>query len=480
MDNAFEIRYGQQSSMDKITESWYSIRDAADSAKQSVEDAKNEISSLKSDRSILEYQLGIAVKYGDTLRADAIRTQLAKTNADLTQKEIDLKKAQEESSMTLVGTSQVAIKNRATLRGLVGDYNSYLLALANSGMSNEQLKVEAAKLTNEFMAQGKALGFAESELTPYISAFKNDFTTTINNLPKDITLNVNSDPALRALSEFIVRFNEELANKIANTIPITTIVTPVYKPAEPITPNVPPTGSGQTNLPPGAEGVISIPRNGYTGNSSGAAPSLDPAAARQKEINAARASVDSLKSQTASALTELTAAQRALADVPVLSPAASPQLYAVRQGMAAGVTEKYNSYSTLVSQRDSAIAALDSLLRAPIAAATGGLIRGGGTATSDSIPARLSNGEYVVKAAAVKYYGTDFMNTLNQMQMQRPVNYAASNSAQGSSSVVYLSPEDRQLLRAAIDRPVNLYTENTRIAASANAGNVVLAQRGSK
>jgi hypothetical protein len=72
------------------------------------------------------------------------------------------------------------------------------------------------------------------------------------------------------------------------------------------------------------------------------------------------------------------------------------------------------------------------------------------------------------------------MNTLNQMQMQRPVNYAASNSAQGSSSVVYLSPEDRQLLRAAIDRPVNLYTEYTRIAASANAGNVVLAQRGSK
>jgi hypothetical protein len=44
--------------------------------------------------------------------------------------------------------------------------------------------------------------------------------------------------------------------------------------------------------------------------------------------------------------------------------------------------------------------------------------------------------------------------------------------------MVYLSPEDRQLLRAAIDRPIELYTDNATIARSANAGNQVLAQRG--
>jgi hypothetical protein len=45
--------------------------------------------------------------------------------------------------------------------------------------------------------------------------------------------------------------------------------------------------------------------------------------------------------------------------------------------------------------------------------ATGGYIRGPGTSTSDSILARLSRGEYVLRADAVKKYGLDFLNQLN-------------------------------------------------------------------
>jgi hypothetical protein len=66
------------------------------------------------------------------------------------------------------------------------------------------------------------------------------------------------------------------------------------------------------------------------------------------------------------------------------------------------------------------------------------------------------------------------------MRVSMPASAAVSSAGGSSSSVVYLSPEDRQLLRQAIDRPVALYTENTKIAQSANAGNVILAQRGSK
>ena len=45
--------------------------------------------------------------------------------------------------------------------------------------------------------------------------------------------------------------------------------------------------------------------------------------------------------------------------------------------------------------------------------ATGGFIRGAGTSTSDSIPAMLSNGEYVISADSVRKYGTNFMNAVN-------------------------------------------------------------------
>nr|WP_318382483.1 hypothetical protein [uncultured Enterobacter sp.] len=46
-------------------------------------------------------------------------------------------------------------------------------------------------------------------------------------------------------------------------------------------------------------------------------------------------------------------------------------------------------------------------------AADGGYISGPGTGTSDSIPARLSNGEYVINAASVQRYGVAFMHALN-------------------------------------------------------------------
>ncbi len=49
--------------------------------------------------------------------------------------------------------------------------------------------------------------------------------------------------------------------------------------------------------------------------------------------------------------------------------------------------------------------------------ADGGLVRGPGTGTSDSIPARLSNGEYVIKAASVRQVGTRFLDALNGKTM---------------------------------------------------------------
>lgn len=45
----------------------------------------------------------------------------------------------------------------------------------------------------------------------------------------------------------------------------------------------------------------------------------------------------------------------------------------------------------------------------------GGPVRGPGTETSDSIIARLSRGEFVMRAAAVKKYGVSFMHSVNRM-----------------------------------------------------------------
>lgn len=76
--------------------------------------------------------------------------------------------------------------------------------------------------------------------------------------------------------------------------------------------------------------------------------------------------------------------------------------------------------------------------RLPFAHAAGGLITGPGTGISDSILARLSNGEFVMKAAAVDHWGLGTLSAMNNMSSVSPA---------------------RQTNDSAIpaDRPVNLY-----------------------
>lgn len=56
---------------------------------------------------------------------------------------------------------------------------------------------------------------------------------------------------------------------------------------------------------------------------------------------------------------------------------------------------------------------------APSGYATGGEIDGPGTATSDSVLIRASRGEFMQRAAAVDYYGLDFMHAVNSLQYPR-------------------------------------------------------------
>jgi hypothetical protein len=54
----------------------------------------------------------------------------------------------------------------------------------------------------------------------------------------------------------------------------------------------------------------------------------------------------------------------------------------------------------------------------PVGFAGGGAVRGPGSSTSDSISARLSDGEYVIRAPAVSHYGAGFFDSLNAMRLR--------------------------------------------------------------
>lgn len=95
--------------------------------------------------------------------------------------------------------------------------------------------------------------------------------------------------------------------------------------------------------------------------------------------------------------------------------------------------------------------------------AAGGPIYGPGTATSDSIPAMLSNGEYVVRAEAVKRYGMGFFDAANRMKLaeggspdvlsrRTPASALSPSSTYSSSSVAGLgySPQLAQVAQSLV------------------------------
>lgn len=92
------------------------------------------------------------------------------------------------------------------------------------------------------------------------------------------------------------------------------------------------------------------------------------------------------------------------------------------QGAAFALEGAGSSILTAAYALQSASAASNiSSAGASLAAATGGHITGPGTGTSDSILARLSNGEFVQRYAAVQYYGLDFMHALNGLRIPKAI-----------------------------------------------------------
>lgn len=93
-----------------------------------------------------------------------------------------------------------------------------------------------------------------------------------------------------------------------------------------------------------------------------------------------------------------------------------------------------------------------------MAKADGGYIAGPGTGTSDSIPARLSNGEYVIKAASVRRVGVPFLDALNGGKIKRGGHFfadgglAVSPSAGTSESRLTVGLEDGLVVRS-LDTP---------------------------
>lgn len=399
---AFANRFGRQQGLDAINKQWIDMRKSVTGAKKAIteankaiDDARASIQRINADKGVLEMQLQVAIRYGDTVRADVIRAKLGEANKQLddAQTTIDsqgntIKENEKTLNKGLTGKSEVAINNRSQVLGMIQGYDPYIQAILSTSKNADEAKKKIGTLRESFMKNGEALGFDPKELETYAKHF-DSMSIVLEKLPRDVTIEFNGDPALAAIRSFVEKANDLLDG-----------------------------GDDSTKKKLIKQTLISL----------------------RTKLAERQTFFDSITGTD-------TWSQKGKGEV-------GRQI----SGISSTITRLEKEYKKM---------------------ATGGFVQGAGSGTSDSIPTMLSNGEYVITAQSVSRYGLDFMNSLNQQR----VGYAQPTQQYGSSSsndpqMVYLSPDDRALLRAAIDRPVNLYTENAKIAQSANAGNVMLARRG--
>ena len=194
MGRAFDLRFGGEEAMDSITSKWNKLNDEA-------REYENQVRSLTADRRLKEYFLKIATSYGDTMRAGQLREDIAQIDDKLA-------KANEGASKKLKGNSQAAIENRREMRELSKGYQDYILALAKSGASQETIDREIERLTKQFQDQATQLGYNKNEIKRYTDSFS-DIKTIVSQVPKDVTVAFNADPAKQALAEFFAKMEED-------------------------------------------------------------------------------------------------------------------------------------------------------------------------------------------------------------------------------------------------------------------------------
>ena len=129
-------------------------------------------------------------------------------------------------------------------------------------------------------------------------------------------------------------------------------------------------------------------------------------------------------------------------------------------GAANSISLIYNLRDSIASLRDRTVNVVTNMIGG-IGKATGGYVSGPGSDTSDSIPARLSNGEFVIRAAAVRSLGIDrleYMNALGQMPAfasggvvaREPVHAAVPRFAGGGLVAIESGPAPDQITAAQL------------------------------
>jgi hypothetical protein len=186
--------------------------------------------------------------------------------------------------------------------------------------------------------------------------------------------------------------------------------------------DTPTTGADRNDIEDDLKGIIEATEDaakGFAPIGEAAKSAADQVAAAFSEIKAPEINVDAIVTPLQSAVG--TIRQLIAVDLPAAFQAGADSITSIMNSLASSVESTLARIEEALTRARAAAAEASSLASSSgdggSGFASGGYVRGAGSGTSDSIPAWLSNGEFVIRAAAVRQYGLSFLRAVNGMRL---------------------------------------------------------------
>lgn len=182
-----------------MSASYVTASDEIADAVQKILDAQASLSENVADKKVAEYQLGVAIQYGDELRAAKLRAKIADLDAENVKLTRSLAGAQNDLSEAQSNSANSASEQMETL---TEKWQDYILELVNSGASSKEVAAAMKNAKTDIANLGTQLGMGTTQVAKYVSAI-GDIKKAIDKIPKKLTVGASTDPAKRALDEFL-------------------------------------------------------------------------------------------------------------------------------------------------------------------------------------------------------------------------------------------------------------------------------------
>jgi TP901 family phage tail tape measure protein len=456
-----DLTFGRESGIVKMKNTIADIRKDAKDAKDAVKELKASLTENISERDTLLGRLQIATKFGAVQFAAETQKKLDELNANISASQSELAYNTELLSGTMNLNTQAGRDNFDTIMKLTDGYVAYIDGVAKTSKSQKEVNDAVKRSKDGFIAQLKAMNLSEEDIKKYSAQF-DSMTEIVNGVPRRVTIDVNLSKAKQALQKFL-----DSINSSKGTVQIDAKGGSTGK-----------EGSGLNAS--GGTGVKTSDERGWSGRGSGSA-SGGAKGAYGKVYN--NPILSGIPDNFSAPETTMTVANGSFVKLPkglymqsLMAKGKSVQLTFSSKPNDDGYGNSFKIKGATVNVGPDLSGKYPSIKKF----ASGGMISGPGTGTSDSIPIMASNNEFMMNAASVRTYGAGFMNAVNQQRINPLAARGIMSSGMGGDGtrMVELSPSDRALLQAAVNRPVTLYTNDRIIAESANNGNKVLARNG--